>query len=378
MASTSRARAHSPTLSLCQQLVRLSSVTGEERAVADFIVKFCRQHKLRYKRLADSVVILPAARRHKNALIFYAHTDTVPAGDVSSWRHSPLSAKTANGKLYGLGASDDKAAAACLMQTALELRQANTPSDVYFLFAQGEEKDGIGAQNFVKWFSTLRYSQAWAIIGEPTDLKTVELGCRGSLFIRFNLHGQSYHGADTQRKNDDALSKALLVPPLILRLQKQAQRQHTHPVLGPPTIALTGLQSGERANKLPDTARLTLDVRTTPGFHAKTISSIRAILSRAGLKTKLEISNRLLAPYLTPASSPFAKQMTRLTGARAGVSRGSNDCAFFIAAGIPAVSFGPGVKACIHQQDEYVPLSHLSRGVQIYKKLALQLRPSKS
>ncbi|MDE1798392.1 MAG: hypothetical protein KGH63_03230, partial [Candidatus Micrarchaeota archaeon] len=75
-------------VSLCQQLVRIDSVTGREGDAADFIVKFCQKHRLPFKRLHDSVVILPASRiPAKTAVIFYAHIDTVPAGDEKSWRY---------------------------------------------------------------------------------------------------------------------------------------------------------------------------------------------------------------------------------------------------------------------------------------------------
>ncbi len=37
-----------------------------------------------------------------------SHTDTVPIGDESKWKHPPFSATLDNGRIYGMGADDCK------------------------------------------------------------------------------------------------------------------------------------------------------------------------------------------------------------------------------------------------------------------------------
>lgn len=373
---------------ICKKLVEIPSVSDEEKAIADFIESWGKAQGLDTQRIENSVVFLPAAASaascappwtSRAAVILYAHIDTVPAGDATGWTHAPLSAHSDEFNLYGLGASDDKGAAACLMETALKLKNRKTASDVYFLFASGEEKGGSGAKAFLQWWAGSgkgkRYARTWAIIGEPTDLKNIELGARGAFFIRFDLRGKSYHGADLKRKKDDALSKAFLAGKAIEKLQKEAQLQFTDPVLGKPSISLTGIAAGERANKLPDVARLTIDVRTTPGFHEKAAERIAQAMRAIDPEVRLEVSGRQTAPYIQSAGTPLAQQVKTITGAKMGVSRGSNDASFFLPAGIPAVCYGPGVKACIHQQNEYIPLKHFQKGTKMYVKLAQALDP---
>lgn len=377
-------------LELAKQLVSLSSISGQEKAVADFIESWAEEAGLHSHRIGDSVVLMPAPGQasassppwtHRAAVILYAHIDTVPAGDEKSWTHPPLSSHTDEEKLYGLGASDDKGAVACLMETAAKLRGKATASDVYYLFAAGEEKDGAGAKSFLKWWNesgkAKHYAHTWAVIGEPTDLKNIELGARGALFIRFNLHGKSYHAADMKRKKDDALSKAFEAGKALHKLQADVQKKWTDAVLGKPSISLTGVTAGERANKFPDIARLTLDVRTTPGFHEKAVELIQAALRPLDPAVQLEVSERIVAPYAQPVHTPLAKQVNIITGAKFNMSRGSNDAAFFLAAGIPAVCFGPGVKECIHRQNEYIPLKHFKKGAKMFMKLAQALDPMK-
>ena len=38
-------------------------------------------------------------------LMFAGHTDVVPVGDLTRWRHDPFAADIADGRLYGRGAS---------------------------------------------------------------------------------------------------------------------------------------------------------------------------------------------------------------------------------------------------------------------------------
>lgn len=370
--------AHDP-VSLCKKLVSIHSESGSEKGIADFIERTAKGAGLKAVRLKNSIVLTPAAPSGKSALILYSHIDTVPPGDISSWKHPPYAGETEAGNLYGLGASDDKGAAACLLSAAIGMKGKKTASDVYYLFAEGEEKDGAGAKNFTGWFSTSglqkKYGSTWCVVGEPTSLEKMETGCRGSFFVRVHVKGKSYHGADPEKKKDDALSSALLIPAIAAKLEAEGKKQHTHTFLGSPSVSVTGMQAGEKANKLPDTAKVILDVRTTPVFHEKFIGRLEEELKSAGISFTLEISPRQLAPYALDGASPFAAHLSGLTGAKAHPARGSNDCAFFIAAGMGAISFGPGTKECIHKQDEYIPLKQLEKGREAFCMLAEKLKP---
>ena len=52
-------------------------------------------------------------------LLFAGHTDVVPPGDASRWRHDPFGGEIDGGELYGRGAVDMKGGIACMMAAAL-------------------------------------------------------------------------------------------------------------------------------------------------------------------------------------------------------------------------------------------------------------------
>ncbi|MGZ8996845.1 MAG: M20/M25/M40 family metallo-hydrolase, partial [Rhodospirillales bacterium] len=49
---------------------------------------------------------------------FAGHTDVVPPGDLGAWSVDPFAAEIRDGRLYGRGASDMKAAIACFVAAA--------------------------------------------------------------------------------------------------------------------------------------------------------------------------------------------------------------------------------------------------------------------
>ena len=370
--------AHDP-LSLCKKMVSIPSESGSEQKIADFIEGTAASAGLRTVRLGNSVAIIPAKPSRSSALILCAHIDTVPPGDEKAWEHPPYAGEIAGGKLYGLGASDDKGAAACILSAAIGMKGKKTAADVYCLFAEGEEKGGYGSAKFAEWFSSSglkrKYLKAWCVVGEPTGLAKAETGCRGVYFVSITVRGKSYHGADPEKKSDDALSKALAAIGIAEKLQVHGQKKHAHPFLGKPTVSVTGIHAGEKPNKLPDTATVTLDVRTTPSFHGIFLPLLEKELEQAGIAFTLEISPRHPAPYALGADSRLASALCNLTGAKTSPARGSNDCSIFLAAGIEALSFGPGTKECIHRQDEYVPLGQLEKGKKMFVMLAEKLEP---
>src|SRR5437660_11830049 len=57
-------------------------------------------------------------------LVFAGHTDVVPPGDETNWKHPPFAGEIAGETLYGRGAVDMKGAIACALAAALDHLEA--------------------------------------------------------------------------------------------------------------------------------------------------------------------------------------------------------------------------------------------------------------
>ena len=97
-------------------------------------------------------------------LVFAGHTDTVP-WDEGLWRHDPLRATFADGRVYGLGAADMKGFFALLLDALRGLDAGRLAAPVIVVATADEESTMSGARALAaRGAPRARH----ALIGEPT------------------------------------------------------------------------------------------------------------------------------------------------------------------------------------------------------------------
>lgn len=144
---------------LLSELVARESVNptlpGGERgeiAVAEFVSAFCRELGLDVQRQEvfpgrPNIIARLRAPRSEGTLLFEAHTDTVPAGEMVD----AFTPRVVDDRLYGRGACDTKGSLAAMLH-ALEHLVAeadNLPCDVLLLASVSEEDGALGARAFL-------------------------------------------------------------------------------------------------------------------------------------------------------------------------------------------------------------------------------------
>lgn len=87
--------------------------------------------------------------------VLMAHYDVVPV-EEENWEKPPFDAIIENGVMWGRGTLDTKVTFNGIMSAAENLiKQGFTPeNDIYFAFSGGEESNGPGAMNIVKYFQS--------------------------------------------------------------------------------------------------------------------------------------------------------------------------------------------------------------------------------
>ena len=83
------------------------------------------------------------------------HTDVVPTGNISSWKHDPFQAKISQGKLYGRGASDMKGAIAAWISACKNVTQNNELNISLALLITGDE-EGVATNGTIKVVNWLK------------------------------------------------------------------------------------------------------------------------------------------------------------------------------------------------------------------------------
>ena len=152
------------------------------------------EHTPRYPRVNVFGRVEGAAPRP--SLHFNGHFDVVPVGE--GWTVDPFGAQIIDGRIYGRGASDQKAGIAasifaveairrCGLRLAGTVEQSGTVDEESGGFA------GVAYLAHKGWIG--RDKNDFVIITEPTDTNRVYLGHRGVYWFKVTTHGRIAHGS---------------------------------------------------------------------------------------------------------------------------------------------------------------------------------------
>src|SRR5690606_3062139 len=135
-------------------------------------------------------------------LMFAGHTDVVPPGDESLWKHPPFEGAIADGVLFGRGAVDMKGGIACFVAAlARYVEKHGSPKGSVSLLITGDEEGPAvnGTVKLLEWAHAKGESWDAALVGEPTcpnelgDM--IKIGRRGSLTGQVTVFGRQGHVA---------------------------------------------------------------------------------------------------------------------------------------------------------------------------------------
>ncbi len=359
-------------IKLLQKLIQIPSFSGQEEKLSEFIMKYCQNFNIPAQLFNRNIVIHLRGKDHTKALIFNAHMDTVAVGN-NIWKYPAVGKKAGQiigGKIFGLGASDDKAAIAVML--ILAKLQDIPPCDIWITFVCNEETDGSGTAAFIKEFTQSKYFHTYkktaAIIGEPTNLNCIEVGHRGNVFVQLETSGISGHGALKYKTNETAVEKMFLIIFKLKKVFKIWKKKYKHEILGKPNFNITNITSMSGSmNKISDRCQVILDIRTTPFFHEKLESLLQKTFGNHVCTTKILGSS---LPGVISSKSHIIKTMKNIIpNIQTSVSVGSTDLSQFLRIGIDAVVFGPGRKEVIHKNNEYADISNLEKALIIYNKV---------
>jgi acetylornithine deacetylase len=321
-------------------------------------------------------------------LALYGHTDVVPPGDRAAWRSdAPFRMLVEDGAAWGRGTCDMKgglvaalAAVTAIREVGVRLRQ---PLAVHCVSA--EEDGGAGA------FDLLRrgHRAAACVSAEPTGRALVPANA-GSLTFRLEVRGAATHGS-TRLRGVSAIEKFEHVHAALRDLEairnEEIPTPFTHLDLAWP-LSVGIVSSGDWASTVPDL--LVAEGRYGVRVDETVPEAITAFEERVAAAcaddpwlrdhpVRASWPGGMFAPGALPLDHPLLDQIgtavSEVYGDRPDVLGGpyGSDLRHYIAAGVPAVQFGPGEARFAHAADEHVPLDDLARCARVYALMALRL-----
>jgi succinyl-diaminopimelate desuccinylase len=282
-------------------------------------------------------------------VVFHGHLDVVPAEPEQFYP------RVEGDRLIGRGAYDMKGGLAAMMcalkdverQSAVRVRLICVPDE------ESEEIDDRSSDAVVR----RGLGGDFAITGEPTNLH-IGVEAKGVLAMLIEVRGRAAHSS-TPWLGDNAVLKAVDVFRAIESLPFSRQSSET---FDRPSINLGRIQGGDALNKVPDRCRMAVDIRFLPGQDPEEIRSQVARIPEC------EVTKWFVFPPVSVPRGNLYVRALRDAVARSvpdkevmSVGRdGASDAVSFMAAGIPAVEFGPD-GAGHHGPEEFVSVSSLAR-----------------
>ena len=307
-------------IELEQALVRIPSVntgimpTGDEMPVCEYIKDWLAQDGIQAEILESSpnrgnLIARLNGRSNKAGLNLSSHTDVVPVEDESKWQFPPFSATVADDRVYGRGASDCKGLVVAHMMTMRLLKRNGIElADDLILTAAADEEHGG------------RYGFGWLLENHPEKITAplavnegggatitaggvsayaLGVGEKGRLQVEIDIKGVSSHASVPWQGTNSLFRLAQVVkaieeyepecdtstslfsylstfaiehkpsPENVDEIIAEVERDNPHfasllRALSRMTLTPTMVRGGIKSNSIPESIRLTCDVRTLP------------------------------------------------------------------------------------------------------------------
>ncbi|HCN85056.1 MAG TPA: acetylornithine deacetylase [Sphingobacteriaceae bacterium] len=351
-------------IGLLKILIEIPSFSREEDRSAGAIELFLKQHGVRFNRKQNNVW---AYNKHfdgtKPTILLNSHHDTVKPNE--GYTRDPFKADIEGDKLFGLGSNDAAGPLVSLIATFLYFYEKENLNYNFCLAATAEEEiSGRGGiESILPELGALNF----AIVGEPTQMN-LAIAEKGLMVLDCNALGKAGHAARNEGEN--AIYNAMKD----IEWFRTFQFPEVSELFGPVKMSVTVIKAGSQHNVVPARCEFTVDVRVTDAYSNEEVLDI----IRKNVNCVVEPRSLRLRPSSIKKDHPIVKAGISL-GRKIYGSPTMSDQALL---NIPSVKIGPGDSARSHMADEYIYLSEIKEGIELYVKMleliALKAEPGKS
>ncbi len=306
-----------------------------------------------------------------------AHQDTVP---VAGMTIDPWTPTIRDGRLYGRGSCDTKGGMAAMLWAIARLAEERPPRmpTVVMTCPVDEEYGFTGVQALSELWQgdserIIPRKPDAVIVAEPTGLGVV-VAHKGVVRWRCHTHGRAAHSANPAAGDNAVYKMARVLEAFQRYAEKVVGQVASHDLCGPATLSVGTIRGGDSVNTVPDLCTIEIDRRLLPNEDPE--KAYRHAVDYLSRQKEIDFPVDHEPPFLQGLTlsdedngvlaDRLAAVVEEVTGQcrRVGVSYGTH-AAFFSAAGVPAVVFGPGSIENAHTDDESLPLDELEQAAEI-------------
>ncbi len=434
---------HDEVVALEQALVRIPSVntgfmpTGNETPVCEYIRDWLAEDGIQSEILEASpnrgnLLARLDGRSSDAGLMFMSHTDVVPVEEEEKWRFPPFSATIAEDRVFGRGASDCKGLLTAQLMAMRLLKRNGVELEKGLILASGADEEHGGRYGF-GWLAE-HYPEKLAAPfavneggGTPIDAAgaltyILGVGEKGRLQVEVEVKGVSSHASvpwqgtnalyrlsrvlgrieeyeaerDTSTSLFDHLSTFAIehkpspdnVDEIVAEVEgKNPRLASMLRALSRMTVTPTMIGGGIKSNSVPESIRLTCDVRTLPhqddGYVRAQLEGIFEDIP--GVSFEIDY---MAVPNSSPFDTDFAGRVRAATALAIdnedvqfvpGISTGFTDSRFTRPLDIVTYGFSGShpdddpMLGNVHGTDESIGIKSLISGTKVMLALAYDL-----
>lgn len=369
-------------LSLLQEMIKFPSVTPEDKGIQKYLANILNDMGFSSKHLPFSSKDMPEIKNLYSRfgtkgphLCFAGHTDVVPTGDETAWKHDPFGAVIEDGILYGRGTSDMKGGIACFIAAISEVlkENENIKGSISLLITGDEEGPAInGTAKVLKWMHDNNEIPDVALVGESSNVyslgEEIKIGRRGSLNGTITIFGKQGHVAYPHLACNPLPRLAEIMHLISTHIFDKGSAYFPQT-----SLQITNIEGGVGAdNVFPAQAKARFNVRFSDRWDAQALENkIRNIIENTDYDYKLECTSNAKSFLTKPGewTNCVSRAVEDIIDRKPELTaNGGTSDARFISQYCKVVEFGL-TNETIHQVNENCKVEDLYTLTQIYKQI---------
>ncbi|MCB0339661.1 MAG: succinyl-diaminopimelate desuccinylase [Bdellovibrionales bacterium] len=342
---------------LTASLVRIESITGNERAICSYIEDLLVSKRLgiECERIGESLVVSSKLKESLPTLGLIGHLDTVPGVGVGD------AVRIEENRIVGLGSSDMKGGLGVMLKLILDGIFSNSRFNLIFVFYAGEE--GPFEENSLhELFQRCQKLKTldFVFILEPTN-NDLHLGCMGLTNAKVSFSGKRAHSARPWT-GDNAIHKA---GEFLMRMSEfKPQKVLCNGLEFYECASVTLAQGGIAVNVIPDSFELNVNYRFPPGVGLADAQARFKAFVGDGAEVLFERNHPSCEVF---DEHPIIRELLARFSLNKLPKQAYTDVALFSEHGIAGVNFGPGLTSQAHQSGEFIEIDALYKSYEIYR-----------
>ncbi|SCY04115.1 acetylornithine deacetylase [Nonlabens sp. Hel1_33_55] len=342
----------SQAIDLLKQLIETQSFSSEEDQTAQLIKTWLENHDVETKQTDYNVwAINKYFNESKPTILLNSHHDTVKPN--KAYTRDPFKATVEGDKLYGLGSND---AGGCLVSLLATFVHFYDHKDLKYnlVIVASAEEESSGDKGLVSMKTVIPHIDV-AIVGEPTQMN-LAVSEKGLVVFDAIVKGTASHAAHPNENN--AIYNCIKV----LDWFKNYKFEKTSKSLGDVKMTVTQIKAGVQHNAVPAQVELVVDVRVNDAYSNEEIADLLQKESPCDSITPRGLK-------LNSSSIPMDHDIVKAGIAIGRGTYGSPTLSDQSVLTCPSVKLGPGLSQRSHTADEFIYVSEIEEGIEIYREI---------